>query len=70
MMQTVPTPELSPDFTVADIRKIRDWNCERYAGMTRREIADDINSGAREFEKLIEAARRSKRTATSPRTSL
>ena len=50
-------PEISPSFTIEDIRKIRDWNSERYADMTRQEIADDINSGAREFVALIEDAR-------------
>ena len=55
-----PMPEISPEFTVEDIRKIRDWNSERYASMTRREIADDINNGAREFEALIENARQAK----------
>jgi hypothetical protein len=50
-------PNLSPEFTVEDIRKIRDHNNERYAGMTRSEIAEDINNGAREFEALVEEAR-------------
>ena len=57
-MKKTPFPELSSAFTVADIRKIRDWNSERYADMTRREIADDINSGAREFKALVEKAQR------------
>jgi len=59
-MKATPFPDLSPAFTVEDIRKMRDWNSERYTGMTRREIADDINSGAREFVKLIENARHTK----------
>jgi hypothetical protein len=57
-MSNLPIPEVSPVFTIADIRKIRDWNSERYATMTRREIAADINSGAREFMALIENAKR------------
>ena len=56
-MENKAYPELSSEFTVEDIRKIRDWNNERYASMTRREIADDINNGAREFEALVENAR-------------
>ena len=56
-MKTTPLPELSPAFTLEDIRKIRDWSSERYAEMTNQEIADDINSGAREFEALIESVR-------------
>jgi hypothetical protein len=66
-MTAIPFPELSPAFTVEDIRKIRDWNSERYAVMTHREIADEINSGAREFETLIENARQlDKREAAAP----
>ena len=47
-------PEISQDFTNEDIRKLREYNSERFAIMTRQEIADDINGGAREFLVLIE----------------
>ena len=60
-MKTTAFPEISPAFTVEDIRKIRNWNSERYAGMTRRDIVDDINDGAREFMVLIENSRQTKR---------
>ena len=60
-MKTTSFPELSPSFTVEDIRKIRDWNSERYADMTHQEIADDINSGAHEFIAFIESIRRVKK---------
>ena len=60
-MSNLSVPEISPAFTIADIRKIRNWNSERYAVMTRREIADDINSGAREFMALIENAKGAKK---------
>ena len=59
-METIPFPEISPDFTLKDIRKIRDWNSARYANMTRREIADDINNGTRAFMTLAENARQTK----------
>jgi len=49
MMNNIPMPELSPNFTLEDIRKIREWNYERRKGMTHQEIADDINKGAAEF---------------------
>ena len=54
---TLTYPDISPSFTIDDIRKIRNWNSERYSGMTRREIMDDINGGAREFMELVENAR-------------
>ena len=60
-MNNIPKPEISPDFTIEDIHKIREWNYERRKGMSRQEVIDDINKGAREFEALIEDARRSSR---------
>ena len=63
MMNKIPKPNISPDFTIEDIHKIREWNYERRKSMSRQEVIDDINIGALEFEKLIEAARLSKQTA-------
>jgi hypothetical protein len=57
MIHDVPKPEISPDFTIDDIHKIREWNYERYKGMTRAEILADTQRGAAAFEALIEAAR-------------
>ena len=59
-MKTMLSPGISPAFTIEDIRKIRDWDSERYANMARREIADDINNGARAFETFVENARQTK----------
>ncbi|MCL2619890.1 MAG: hypothetical protein FWD97_03005 [Defluviitaleaceae bacterium] len=56
-MNNTPFPELSKDFTIEDIRKIRDWSSERFTNMTRKEIAEDINSGARDFLALVEDTR-------------
>ena len=39
-------PEISSRFDVDDIRKIRDYNSQRHSKMTRKEIVDDIRSGA------------------------
>ena len=60
-MNNIPKPEISPEFTIEYIHKIREWNYERRKGMSRQEVIDDINKGAREFEALIEDARRSSR---------
>jgi len=57
---TATFPKISPDFTIEDIRKLRDYNSERFANMTRQEIVDDINNGAREFLALIENVRQTK----------
>ena len=62
-MNTIPFPEISPNFTVEDIRRIRTWNSARYASMTREEIVEDIRLGAKEFEAIIENKRQSKKSA-------
>jgi len=48
-MSDVPEPEISPAFTLEDIRKIRDWNYERRKGMTPQEICEDIRKGSERF---------------------
>ena len=45
-------PILSPDFTVEDIRKLRDCNSSRHATMTTDEIREDLRSSMEAFEKL------------------
>ena len=43
-------PVISDRFDVDDIRKIRDYNAERYSHMTTAEIIAEVNSNA---EKII-----------------
>jgi histone acetyltransferase (RNA polymerase elongator complex component) len=50
MNNTPPFLEISPAFTVEDIRKIRMWNHERYKTMTPEEICEDTR---RESEKFL-----------------
>ncbi|MDR0293745.1 MAG: hypothetical protein LBH95_06295 [Oscillospiraceae bacterium] len=59
MMNNVPKPDISPDFTIEDIRKIREWHDECRKGMSREEVITHINRRGNEFEVLVEAARRS-----------
>ena len=54
-MNNIPVPEISPNFTIEDIHKIRKWHYEKHKGMTNKEIADDINNGAAEFEAYLKA---------------
>jgi len=56
----IPMPEISPDFTIEDIHKIREWNYERQKGMTTEEICEDINRGAAEFKAYLQARKASK----------
>jgi hypothetical protein len=36
----IPKPDISPDFTIVDIHKIREWNYERMKEATHSEIID------------------------------
>ena len=44
----IPKPNLSPDFTIDDIHKIRAWNYERWKDATPDEIIADIEQRAAE----------------------
>jgi|GEM_PF-372850 len=52
-MSDIPEPKISPAFTLEDIRKIRDWDYERYKGMTPQEICEDTRKGAESFLALM-----------------
>ena len=45
--------EISPDFTLEDIRKIRDYNYEMTKHMTSKEMIDYYNKGAEEAYKRM-----------------
>ena len=45
-MEEIKMPEISSRFDVDDIRKIRDYDAQRYSRMTDAEIAADIRNGA------------------------
>jgi len=44
----VPKPDISPNFTIEDIHKIREWNYERLKDATPDEIITDIEQRAAE----------------------
>ena len=46
-------PELSPDFTMDDIRKLRDYNSSRHAPMTLEEIREDMRPSVETFIQLM-----------------
>jgi hypothetical protein len=41
MRHDLPEPAISPDFTIEDIHRIREWNYECQKGMTPAERAED-----------------------------
>jgi len=49
----IPEPDISPDFTLEDIRKIRDWHYEKRKNMTPEEESEDIRKGAKKFLELL-----------------
>jgi hypothetical protein len=60
MIHDIPKPEISPNFTIDDIHKIREWNYERRKDATIEELLADIDKGAEEGIKQIEEMRRAK----------
>lgn len=46
--------DISPDFTIEDIHKIREYNYEMTKNMTRQEKMDYYNEGAREVMRILE----------------
>ena len=55
-MNSVPMPNISKNFTVDDIHKIREWNLDRRRGMSVDEVIADMNKGADEFRRLMKSA--------------
>ena len=53
-------PILNPDFTMEDIRKLRDYNSERHIDMTLDELREDLRPNMEVFKRLI-AERKQKR---------
>ena len=64
-MRTNTMPEISADFTISDIRKLRDWYGEKFADMTHSEITEEVNNGALEFLALIENTRNCQNSGVS-----
>lgn len=51
-------PVISPDFTVEDIHKIREYHYELTKDMSFEERREFYNEGSREFNQLIQERRR------------
>ena len=48
MIHNIPAPEVSPDFTIEDIHKIREWNYERLKDATIEERLADTRQRTEE----------------------
>lgn len=53
MIHNVPKPEISPNFTIEDIHKIREWNYERLKDATREERRADTKRRTEEALKIL-----------------
>ena len=56
----IKKPDISPDFTVQDIRKIREYNYERRKNMTIEEAIADTQRGANKALERINELRAKK----------
>ena len=63
-MNNIPKPDISSDFTIEVIHKLREWHYECRKGMNKQEVIDQINRRGSEFEAIVEAARHLPRGAT------
>ena len=52
--------EISPNFTVEDIHKIREYNYEMTKDMTVQEKKDYYDEGTREVQRIIQEMRNKK----------
>ena len=52
MIHNIPKPEISPEFTIEDIHKIREWHYERLKDATQEERSADIERRAAEARKM------------------
>ena len=63
MIHEIPKPIISPDFTIDDIHKIREWNYERRKDATAEELLADIRKGAERTRRRMEELRVARQTA-------
>jgi hypothetical protein len=53
MIHDIPKPQISPEFTLDDIHRIREWNYERLKDATVSEWIADINHSAETFKERL-----------------
>ncbi|MCL1865038.1 MAG: hypothetical protein FWF73_04425 [Spirochaetes bacterium] len=56
MIHDIPKPEISPNFSIDDIRKLREWNYERLKDASIEEYLTDSRKEMEKFNNLISAA--------------
>ena len=58
-------PILSPDFTMEDLHKLREYNSLRHIEMTTEELIANISKGANEMQRRMEQIRTQKKQLTA-----
>jgi len=53
-------PVLSPNFTIEDIRKLRDYNSLRHKSMTTEDLNKELNSNVDKFNEQINLIKQNK----------
>jgi hypothetical protein len=66
MIHNIPKPELSPDFTIDDIHKIREWNYEILKDATIEEQINFYRKSSERVQAMIEERRREKQKTAQP----
>ena len=56
MIRNIPEPIISPDFTIDDIHKIREWNYERMKDATPEERRRESEDNLRWFRERLAAS--------------
>ena len=59
-------PNISPDFTVEDIHKVREYHYELTKNMTREQRRAFYGEGAKEFQEYSAERKRQKELAVNP----
>jgi glutamyl-tRNA reductase len=60
MIHNIPKPEISPNFTVEDIHKIREWNYERTKDATFEEYKVLVKKESDDFLQFMAALKAEK----------
>ena len=58
MIHDIAQPEISPEFTIDDIHKIREWNYEKLKDATPEERKEYYKNSTRRFENRIALVRK------------
>jgi hypothetical protein len=58
--KNIPNPDISPNFTIDDIHKIREWSYERRKNMTVEEFNKDLAECSSDFRRELQEIRERK----------